>query len=284
MSENKTSDLLQQLSLGKQSDYKSNYDADLLDTVPRSLTREALGLSSQTQLPFVGTDIWTGYEVSWLNSKGKPQVAIAEFHFNHDSENLIESKSFKLYLNSFNQMRYETQDRIISIIEHDLSSCSGAPVNVTFYSLSDYAKKGLVETPGISIDQLDIEINDFDYNPLLLKKAPNNALTNVTEILASDLLKSNCLVTGQPDWASVIIQYSGTPICHESLLKYLVSFRGHNEFHEHCVERIFCDLIRHFELANLTVYARYTRRGGLDINPIRSTHAVNFDWLRLARQ
>ncbi|AWB65241.1 NADPH-dependent 7-cyano-7-deazaguanine reductase QueF [Saccharobesus litoralis] len=284
MPKNNTSHLLDQLTLGKNTEYKSSYDPSLLDTVPRSLTRQTLGIDEQ-HLPFVGVDIWTGYEVSWLNNKGKPQVAIAEFNFQFDSDVLVESKSFKLYLNSFNQSRFENWQQVQSVMTQDLTQASGKPVQVSLFSLDDYTNKGLcrpAQNHSVNLDQLDIDIDIYDYEPNLLK--PLDKPLNVSETLVSHLLKSNCLVTGQPDWASVVIEYSGQALDHESVLKYLISFRGHNEFHEHCVERIYVDINNLIKPERLMVYARYTRRGGLDINPLRSSTKINAPFERLVRQ
>jgi 7-cyano-7-deazaguanine reductase len=222
-------------------------------------------------LPFYGHDLWTGYEISWLNAKGKPVVAIGEFVVPATSANLVESKSFKLYLNSFNQTRFNTWDDVQQAMVKDLSQCAGQTVDVTLLSVTQESPFQVTALNGINIDDLDIEIDNYDFNNQLLQLDATNI--NVTEELNSHLLKSNCLITSQPDWGSVVISYSGLKIDHESLLRYLVSFRMHNEFHEQCVERIFTDIQALCNPTELTVYARYTRRGGLDINPYRTTHS-----------
>ncbi len=265
--------------LGKQTDYPEHYDPTLLFPVARQIKRDEIGVSSP--LPFQGGDIWTGFEVSWLNLKGKPQVAIVEFEFPCDTPNIIESKSFKLYLNSFNQQKLENADILVSWLSRDLSQAAGGEVKVTLYALSDYQAKGFGEVSGYLIDELDIECEQYDYAPQLLSCESQHL---VEETLVSHLLKSNCLITSQPDWASVVIEYRGAKLDAEALLKYLVSFRNHNEFHEQCVERIYQDIMKHCAPEQLTVIARYTRRGGLDINPWRSNCRTQVPFLRLARQ
>ncbi len=270
---------VQDSPLGKPSLYVSHYDAGLLHPIPRSGNRESLKLDGQA--PFFGVDIWNGYELSWLNEKGKPQVAIAEFRVPCESPNIIESKSFKLYLNSFNQTRFRSWEEVQGRLAADLTRASGAEkVGVTLYTLD--AAPGLeVSLDGICIDGLDVEIETYHPDPTLLKADPS---LQVSECLVSHLLKSNCPVTGQPDWASLIVRYRGPRIDQASLLQYLVSFREHQDFHEHCVERMFCEIRERCRPHQLLVYARYTRRGGLDINPMRSSHAVEADNLRLVRQ
>lgn len=250
--------------LGKKSLYINTYDPSLLFPIPRKLKRDELSIPKA--LPFYGTDIWNAYEISWLNPKGKPQIALGEFSFFAESANLIESKSFKLYLNSFNQTKLDCPDQLINLLEQDLSQASGSPVAVTLFHPNDHKKFFFSNFSGISLDSLDISTESYELDPSFLKTTP----MIVEEQVFSSLLKSNCLVTGQPDWGSVFIHYKGPQIDHEGLLKYIVSFRNHNEFHEQCVERIFMDLLQHCKPDLLTVFARYTRRGGLDINPFRS--------------
>ena len=270
---------LQGLSLGQQSAYISQYTPSLLQPVPRSLNRDDLGLRGE--LPFQGCDVWTLYELSWLNAKGKPVVAIGEVFVPATSPNLIESKSFKLYLNSFNQTRCDSLKAVQALLVQDLSGCAGAPVSVTLFTL-DQAPHQIAQLPGECIDSLDIEVDGYEFDETLLQGAAGHEI--VEETLHSHLLKSNCLVTSQPDWGSVVIHYRGPRLDREKLLRYLISFRQHNEFHEQCIERIFTDLKHFCAPEQLTVHARYTRRGGLDINPFRS------DWesvpanLRLIRQ
>lgn len=262
-----TTNPLAKLALGKATSYPHQYNASLLDAVPRSMNRLPIGIKNEN-LPFIGTDTWTAYELSWLNNNGLPQVAIAEFDIPASSPSLIESKSFKLYLNSFNQHKLSSWQDLQLILQTDLSACAEAAVTVRLYTLTDYAKLGIALPRGTSIDQQNIEIHSYNYNPKLLQLKSANV---VTETLHSDLLKSNCLITNQPDWGSVEIIYQGPALCHENLLRYIVSYRNHNEFHEQCVERIFMDIMQLAQPLMLSVQARYTRRGGLDINPWRST-------------
>ncbi|MFM4701963.1 NADPH-dependent 7-cyano-7-deazaguanine reductase QueF [Aeromonas bivalvium] len=270
---------LQGLSLGQQSAYISHYSPALLQPVPRSLNRDDLALPDP--LPFRGSDTWTLYEISWLNAKGKPMVALGEVSVPASSANLIESKSFKLYLNSFNQTRCASMAAVRDLLAQDLSACAGAPVAVTLFPLAQ-APHRIATLPGECIDDLDIEVDEYEFDADLLAGAAGDE--EVEETLHSHLLKSNCLVTRQPDWGSVVIRYRGPRLDREKLLRYLISFRQHNEFHEQCIERIFTDLKRHCAPQRLTVYARYTRRGGLDINPFRSDWEEPSENLRLIRQ
>ena len=270
-----------QSPLGKTSAYQTQYAPELLFPIPRQSKRDELGISGT--LPFFGVDIWNAYEISWLNMRGKPEVAIATVTAPADSPNIIESKSFKLYLNSFNQTRLANQEALLALLRDDLSAGFGAPVHIALTMPEEFGKLKMGELEGMLLDRLDIEVDSYSPAPTLLKAAKGEP--PVQETLVSHLLKSNCLVTGQPDWASVQIQYAGAQIDQESLLKYLIGFREHNEFHEQCVERIFTDIMRQCAPHKLAVYARYTRRGGLDINPYRT----NFSGqrppnLRTARQ
>ncbi len=269
------------LKLGQATEYAEKYDPRLLQAVPRRLNRDELGITAQQ--PFsVGADIWTAYEISWLNEKGVPQVAVADVEIDYRSENLIESKSFKLYLNSFNQSKFCSFDEVQRIMQRDLQDCAQGEVKVRLNFLSFYQHAVIAELQGECIDQQDIEIHDYAFNSALLENCTGDSV--VEETLVSHLLKSNCLITSQPDWGSIRIHYAGKQINREKLLRYIVSFRQHNEFHEQCVERIFCDLMRFAQPEKLTVYARYTRRGGLDINPFRSNFEAVPQNLRLARQ
>jgi 7-cyano-7-deazaguanine reductase len=269
------------LPLGKATTYVSAYDPNLLCPFPRRLKRDEIGLSAA--LPFHGFDLWNAFELSWLTPKGKPVVAMGEFRFPCDSPNLIESKSFKLYLNSFNQTPCTDFGSVAALMKKDLALAAGAPVEVRLLDAAAFSGLQIGQLPGRCIDGLDLAISNYELNPELLKEAADVSEV-IDETLHSHLLKSNCLVTGQPDWGSVLIRYRGARINEESLLRYLVSFRQHNEFHEQCVERIFVDLQRYCRPERLTVYARYTRRGGLDINPFRSNFELDIENLRLARQ
>jgi 7-cyano-7-deazaguanine reductase len=256
--------------LGKSAAYRSDYAPELLFPIPRQGKRDELQLHGT--LPFFGVDIWNAYELSWLNLRGKPQVAIARVTVPADSPNIVESKSFKLYLNSFNQTKLAGADALQALLQQDLSAGFGAPVQVALTLQEQFAGLKMGELDGLLLDRLDVDIDQYTPSPLLLKAALGDA--PVEEKLVSHLLKSNCLVTGQPDWGSVQIHYAGPQIDQESLLKYLIGFREHNEFHEQCVERIFVDILRQCAPQKLAVYARYTRRGGLDINPWRSNFST----------
>ena len=269
------------LTLGKTTDYRDTYDASLLQGVPRSLNRDPLGLKADN-LPFHGADIWTLYELSWLNANGLPQVAVGQVELDYASLNLVESKSFKLYLNSFNQTRFASWDEVRSTLQRDLSACAQGAVSVTLYRVDELEGEPVARFAGLCIDDQDIAIDNYEFDAALLTDAASGEV--VEETLVSHLLKSNCLITHQPDWGSVQIQYRGSQIDREKLLRYLVSFRHHNEFHEQCVERIFMDIQRFCQPESLSVYARYTRRGGLDINPWRSNTSFVPATGRLARQ
>jgi 7-cyano-7-deazaguanine reductase len=267
--------------LGKTAAYQTQYAPELLFPIPRQQKRDELQLSGT--LPFFGVDIWNAYELSWLNLRGKPQVAIATISAPADSPNIIESKSFKLYLNSFNQTRLADTDALLALLREDLSNGFGAPVHIVLTLPEQFDRVKMGELDGLLLDRLDIEVDSYSPSPALLTAAHDDA--PVQETLVSHLLKSNCLVTGQPDWASVQVRYVGPQIDQEGLLRYLIGFREHNEFHEQCVERIFVDIMRQCAPQKLAVYARYTRRGGLDINPWRSNFSGGPPQnLRTARQ
>jgi len=254
--------------LGKETEYKSEYDASLIFPIPRSQSRAKLVMpkaKNKLGLPFFGRDVWTAFEVSWLNQKGKPQVAIAEFSVAADSSHIVESKSFKLYLNSFNNSRFDNENVVIDTMKKDLSAGFGGEVDVTFYSVDDFPIA--TQRLGECIDGLDVDIDHYEPNAELLSVEGDQT---ASETLYSHLLKSNCPVTNQPDWATVIIRYTGPKLDQAALLKYIISYREHDDFHEHCVEQMFCDIARLGDYSELTVSARYTRRGGLDINPTRS--------------
>jgi 7-cyano-7-deazaguanine reductase len=265
------------------TEYIQQYNPSLLFPIPRSIKREELGIINNNV--FFGVDIWNAYEFSWLNAKGKPQVAIIEFIFSADSINIIESKSFKLYLNSFNQTKFNSIDEIKHTLQKDLKNACQGMVSIKIIQPHEFDiafKNQLVSPQGLCLDRLDIEIEEYNPNTSFLKLASQD---KVEEVLYSNLLKSNCLVTGQPDWASVQIGYSGCQIEQEGLLKYLIGFRNHQEFHEQCVERIFCDIMKTCKPSKLYVYAQYTRRGGLDINPFRSNTNMHMPaFKRHARQ
>lgn len=267
--------------LGKTSEYVSSYTPSLLFPISRTAKWAELGLSAET-LPYRGVDIWNCYELSWLTPAGKPVVAIGEFSIPADSPNIIESKSFKLYLNSLNQSAFDSREALRAVLEKDLSAAAGAPVGVRLRSLDEVAEEGIGRLPGRCIDELDIAVDGYEQpRPELLRC---DAGRIVEEQLYSHLLKSNCPVIGQPDWGTLVVDYRGPALDPASLLAYLVSFRQHQDFHEQCVERIFLDLQRLLQPQALSVYARYVRRGGLDINPYRSLAEVAPDNRRLVRQ
>jgi 7-cyano-7-deazaguanine reductase len=266
--------------LGKASAYADEYDASLLFPIARAGKREEIGVT--TQAPFFGADMWTAYELSWLNLRGKPQVALAQVVVPCETPNIIESKSFKLYLNSFNNSRFADASEVLALLRRDLSeaawrgavlqTAASAPPSIGVKLLLPdlFDREPLQELDGLNLDRLDVECTRYTPAPDLLTANTDEA--SVSEVLTSHLLKSNCLVTGQPDWGSVQISYTGPQIDQEGLLQYLVSFRNHNEFHEQCVERIFMDIWSRCKPGKLAVFARYTRRGGLDINPFRTSY------------
>lgn len=256
--------------LGRATAYCSEYAPHLLFPISRQQKRDELGLAADS-LPFVGEDLWNAYELSWLDARGKPVVAIGEFRVPAQSPCLIESKSLKLYLNSFNQTRMPSTEAFASTLARDLSAAAQAAVQVSVTPLSQQPTRRLAYPQGVCIDDLAIDVNQYSPRPGLLRA--DAAKPVVGELLYSHVLKSNCLVTGQPDWATVLIRYSGPALDREALLRYVISFREHNEFHEQCVERIFTDIQRQCAPRELAVWARYTRRGGLDINPFRASHA-----------
>ncbi len=252
--------------LGKVTQYPQRYDPSLLCSLPRATGRDVLNLSAK--LPFSGVDLWTAYEISWLDNLGKPQVAIGEFAIDCDSTFLIESKSLKLYLNSLNQQCFADSSEIETTIARDLRAACAGDVEIRLFTLSDYQRRAGGSFSGLCLDNLAVACMDYQPNADLLTVC---GATVQSETLYSDLLKSNCPATGQPDWASIQISYRGKAIDHSGLLRYIVSFRNHAGFHEHCVEQIFLDIQRRCQPHELTVYARYTRRGGIDINPLRTT-------------
>jgi 7-cyano-7-deazaguanine reductase len=266
----------EQSELGKSSAYADHYDAALLFPIARRPKRDEIGLSET--LPFFGADLWTAYELSWLNPRGKPQLAIARITVPAESTHIVESKSVKLYLNSFNNTVFADAAEVQVRLREDLSAAIWqggnvmSRVGVQLVLPQDFDKEPVHELDGLNLDRLDLECVHYQPAPELLQAQHNEA--PVTETLTSQLLKSNCLVTGQPDWGSVRISYTGPQIDQAGLLQYIVSFRNHNEFHEQCVERIFMDIWRACKPSKLEVYARYTRRGGVDINPWRTSHPM----------
>lgn len=276
----------EQSQLGKATAYPDQYAPQTLFPIARQPQRSELGMTAGAALPFTGADLWTGYELSWLNPRGKPQVALVQVTVPCETPCIVESKSFKLYLNSFSNSRFVSADAVRQRISEDVGAAvwqpvasvsqqasGGAPpstVGVRLVLPEQFAAQSVQELEGLSLDRLDVECSDYQPAPHWLRA--DTAESAVTETLTSHLLRSNCPVTQQPDWGDIQISYSGAPIDQEGLLRYIVSLRNHNGFHEHCVERIFMDILRHCRPSRLTVYARYTRRGGLDINPLRTNH------------
>lgn len=270
--------------LGKHTEYVDQYDPTLLFPIPRQPKRDDIGLASispEGKLPFFGQDIWNAFELSWLNLKGKPEVAVASFRVPANSPNIIESKSFKLYLNSFNQTKLASVEALQQRLEQDLSAAAGDTVLVELYSMKEANALQISAAEGRCLDDLDIDITHYHPEPTLLKTQSDLI---VEEQLHSHLLRSNCPVTGQPDWATVLVRYKGKKIDKAGLLAYIISFRLHNDFHEQCVERIYVDLMQRCQPEELAVEARYTRRGGLDINPWRSSNRPDMPNIRLLRQ
>jgi 7-cyano-7-deazaguanine reductase len=255
--------------LGKDVAYVGQYDASLLYPIARVDKRAELGVNINEPLPFTGVDIWNAYEFSWLDARGKPKVALIEFRVPVNSPNIIESKSFKLYLNSYMQTRFADTENMRLQIARDLSQAAGAAISVMLMTPHASAGAEIDRLEGILIDDLPIDIEN--YGPPNAHYLQADAGQVLDETLVSHLLKSNCPVTGQPDWASVQIAYRGPRLDRAGLLRYLISYREHSDFHEQCVERIFIDIMRQCSPQRLAVYARYTRRGGLDINPFRAS-------------
>lgn len=266
----------QDIPLGKSVAAVQAYSPDLLFPIARGTSREALGWDGE--LPFVGEDLWTGYELSWLDESGKPQVAIVVIRFPSTSPNIIESKSLKLYLNSYYAEPFHSRSDVQQCIARDLTNAAGQHVAVEVVGVEEGAPLSTPEA--ILIDNQAI-VSCATPDAALLGSSSTEKI--VEELLVSHLLRSLCPVTGQPDWATLYISYTGRAIDRAALLSYIVSFREHQDFHEHCVERIFCDVWQVCQPEQLSVYARYLRRGGLDINPWRSStdpHAPDWRTMR----
>jgi 7-cyano-7-deazaguanine reductase len=261
--------------LGRRVIYRDTYAPELLFPIARQGKRDELGLTAAA-LPFVGEDLWNAYELSWLDPRGKPVVALARFRVPALTPNLIESKSLKLYLNAFNQSRMPDAETVRATLARDLSAAAGGAVAVELMPLSARPVRPVAYPEGVCLDDLDLDIDCYRLQPDYLRA--DAAAAPVSETLYSHLLKSNCLITGQPDWGMLVVRYTGPAIDRAGLLRYIVSFRQHNEFHEQCVERIFCDMLIRCKPDALAVWARYTRRGGLDINPFRATPGEAGGW------
>jgi len=275
--------ILKKSPLGQKTRYDDRYDPSKLFFIPRKIKRDQIGISKP--LPFFGFDIWNHYEVSWLNEKGKPVVALAKMIYSCDTENIIESKSMKLYFNSLNNTKFKDVETVKSIIEKDIKThLKGSFLSIEIMPMQ-YCETQTIHTQfhGINLDVLDIACSVYHVDPHYLITESDI----VSETVCSDLLKSNCLITHQPDWCSLQITYQGKKINHEGLLRYIVSFRDENEFHEQCIEKIFMHILQHCHPNELTVYGRSTRRGGIDINAYRSTQPVSIEKInntRLCRQ
>lgn len=273
--------------LGKPTTYPRDYAPDVLQSLPRSDGRRALGLNEECRLPFFGADLWTAYELSWSDQNGKPEVAIGEFTVPCDSICTVESKSLKLYLGSLHGVRFASRQRVVETLVRDLSAVCGAGVSVALFSLDEYLAKGFGKLPGQCLDGLSIICGNDEPRAEVLALA---GTTVIEETLHSHLLRSQCPVTGQPDWASLLIHYRGRAINRECLLRYIVAYRQHSGFHEQCVEKIFMDIVSACAPESLRVTARYTRRGGIDINPLRTSSGGGLAggegaaWLRTSRQ
>ncbi|MEO6969222.1 MAG: NADPH-dependent 7-cyano-7-deazaguanine reductase QueF [Rhodanobacteraceae bacterium] len=255
--------------LGHAVAYPNRSDPALLFPIARAQARAEIGLD-ETALPFIGADLWNAYELSWLDARGQPRVAIAELRVPADSPNLVESKSLKLYLNGYAHEHFDDPAAVQARIACDLSSAAGSQVEIALIESRDFAVLRIAESPGVPLDDLQIDIADYGPpQPDHLRAAASSS--PIEEALVTQAFRSNCPVTGQPDWASVQVRYQGAPIDHAGLLRYLVSYRRHSGFHEACVERIFVDIMERCSPQMLSVYARFTRRGGLDINPWRAT-------------
>jgi 7-cyano-7-deazaguanine reductase len=272
--------MLQEAPLGKTTTYVDEYAPNLLFQVPRKFARDKSNIN-EAKLPFQGIDIWNGVELSWLNPKGKPQVATIELRFPCTSPYIVESKSLKLYLNSFSQSRFESVEKVRQTIANDLRTIIGAPFDIKISLLNELDNIQIGKMNGECLDNLDVHINAYSVTPEFLQIREGDV---IEETLYSDLLKSNCLATGQPDWGSIEIHYRGKPIDHVGLLKYIVSYRQHVGFGEHCIEQIFTDILQRCQPELLSVYGRYTKRGGLDICPFRSNYEQTPSNTRLVRQ
>ena len=268
-----------ELFLGRKIDYPRRYSPELLCPIPRADSRAALGLAGD--LPFHGCDIWNAWELGWLDGHSQPQVAIAEIRVPAESPNIIESKSFKLYLNSLAMTRFETPTRLVETLITDTSHAAGADVRVALSGVADSQAASTRSLEGECLDSRSVRCDTWNIDSDLLAADPDSV---VSEVLHSHLLRSLCPVTNQPDCGSVQISYRGPRIDHDSLLRYVVSFREHNDFHESCIERMFLDILDRCSPDRLTVYARYLRRGGIDINPFRSNFESEPENVRLWRQ
>jgi 7-cyano-7-deazaguanine reductase len=265
--------------LGHATAWTEGHDPGLLFPVERAPLRAELGLAESP--PFRGVDLWNAYELSWLDASGKPEVAIATFAVPAESPRIVESKSVKLYLTALNLVRFASRDEVAATIAGDLAAATGTPVEVVLVRSDEFAGLPHAELEGESLDRLALDGSDTAPDPEALAAGGEV----VAETLTSRLFRSVCPVTGQPDYASVQLRYRGPRIDRARLLRYLVAYRRHPGFHEHCVERIFMDVRQRCRPEDLAVYARFTRRGGIDINPFRTSGREPFPAnVRTARQ
>ncbi len=268
-------------ALGKRSAAVSQYTPSLLFPIDRSRVRAQLGVRAE-ELPFFGADLWTAWELTWLDRDGKPEVGVLQVRVPCESRAIVESKSLKLYLGSFAQTPFASAYDVVRTLESDLSVTVGAQVVVDLLSLNQVTQAGVSGLMGESLDSIRIASPVYHPDAALLERIETGRM--VTETVHTNLFRSLCPVTGQPDMASVQISYTGPRIEHEDLLRYLVSYRDHPGFHEYCVEKIFLDLMERCRPRELSVSARFLRRGGIDINPFRSTGKIMPAVVRLVRQ
>jgi 7-cyano-7-deazaguanine reductase len=268
--------------LGIDAEYTEGYDSNLLFPMPRHEGRSAVGLEAGK--PWTGHDLWTGYEFSWLNAKGRPSVAVLTIVVDAESTHIVESKSMKLYLNGFAQTRFSSTGEVLQRLQVDLDRAFGSAVTLTLMGLDELAGT-TASTKAQCLDELDVEITSYQRDPsLLVGESGGREAADVEELLVSHLFRSLCPVTAQPDWASIFIQYQGAPVDREGLLAYLISYREHQAFHETTVERIYEDIWQRCKPRALSVSGRFLRRGGLDINPFRTSSANSFDGKLVAHE
>ncbi|MEE9254163.1 MAG: NADPH-dependent 7-cyano-7-deazaguanine reductase QueF [Pseudomonadales bacterium] len=268
------------LALGRPTEYVSKYTPSLLQSIPRADLRAELRIAGEA-LPFRGVDVWTSYELSWLNLRGKPEIAVVRIHVPCNSAGIMESKSLKLYLLSFSQTDFSSRAEVQRTLESDISVALHSPVIIQLLSLDQLSVQGLGNLPGQCLDTLDTDVRHYEVEPELLRLESSQ---QVRESLFSHLLRTRCPVTGQPDWGSVHVHYSGAKIEHVSLLRYIISYRNEEGFHEQTVERMFTDILNRCQPDMLTVQARFNRRGGIEINPFRSNQEDEGTQVRLPRQ
>ncbi len=268
-----------EIPLGKPTAYPEQYTPELLHPISRMDARSAFGLAAG--LPFHGTDFWNAWELTWLNADGKPVVATAEIRVPAESPNIVESKSLKLYLDSFSMTTFVAASDVEETIAQDLSACTGADAGVLLLAATAAEGKRISSLPGDCLDDLDTGCKMYEIDSALLTADRDDV---VAEELHSHLLRSLCPVTGQPDIGSILISYTGPRIARPGLLQYIVSYREHQDFHESCVERMFIDLLERCQPEKLSIQAHYQRRGGIDINPFRSNCDSKATNARLWRQ